>query len=230
METATNAQYHVYLVLTRADSPGIWEWPIWEKVASHLSLLFGASPEKPHISIHQTTGKNASAVKHGKLSWGSKSFEVWAHHSPTTKENSSPWAFHSLNVSVPSIAVSVKKQKYPDFYFSVMNESWPGSSAKQFNQTMILAGSCRMGTDIQRQTENTIRAIARVLGASFVGYQLRAWGKDVKSIGLNLPGAHTDSLQDLTVTGIFKVGKRQDRPIDANTFTENWISIGQNNA
>jgi len=129
-------------------------------------------------------------------------------------------------LSVPSLSVSTKRGKYPDYYLGVFNEAWPGGAVKNFNQVITLACSDRLSQELQAKTRSAIESIASLLGATLVGYQRRAWGKPAGQLG---SGAYTDSIQDLPLLGLFKVGKRQDRDVDLDTFKDRWVIIPNSN-
>ena len=89
-----------------------------------------------------------------------------------------------------------------------------------FNQKFVVAVSADLGDDILLFTRNAATETANSLSAVRTLYQRRPWGKAWGS-GL----AFTDAIQDLVIAGLFKPGRRHERPLDEATFSEKWTFL-----
>lgn len=104
----------------------------------------------------------------------------------------------------------------PDLFLSISSES-TGTEAPSFNPVVVLAVVSRLAEREPALVHDVVASANHVLAPKLVAFKRRPWGNEVGG-GF----AFHNSIQDLHVTGLFKPGRRHERPVDLNLFADEW--------
>jgi hypothetical protein len=111
-----------------------------------------------------------------------------------------------------------RENRSPDIFLSIVNET-SISETIAFNPVMILAVSVLLPSEIRTAAKDAAMELAALVNARLAVTMRRPWGRASGSIGFS------HSVQDLGVTGLFKVGNKHKRPVDVNTLAETWEQL-----
>jgi len=213
--------YDVYVILGAPDSPQIWDWQNWQKVANTLEPFVKLGRDKTAIRTTQFVKDSRKSVSFGPIGWNEKSHQKWTHNSPATIETSKDWSFLQMELWSPTWSICEREKCAPDVFFAFRNEMfWPRKTPLKFNQTIIVALSELLGNTTRDDARTRILQISSELNSPLVAYQNRTWGRV-----LNNSGMFDNSIQDLVTTGLFKVGDYQSRPVNLQTFAGEWTLL-----
>lgn len=207
--------YDVYVLLPSPAARGVWQWDVWQNLVPILEPLMRLASEKPAIRTTQFAGKKPVAF--GRLGWTTESMQKWTHESPATPHDRT---FISVEVWAPSWTVCEREGRAPDVFFSAFNEKAHRANEKLlFGQRVLLAVANDLGEPALVRARRAVIAMADMLESVLTIHRKRAWGKPFGSSGF------TDAIQDILLTGLFKVGKVHERPLDLSTFVEEWETV-----
>jgi hypothetical protein len=214
--------YDLYVILGAPDSPQLWEWENWQKLAARIDPLVALSRNKAAVRTTQFVVDQKRTVSFGQIGWNEKGHHKWTHNSPTTNKTSLGWSFLGMEMWSPTWSICEREKEAPDIYFAFLNENfWPKSNSLKFNQTIIFAIGQRLGTVALDNARKFVLQLSSDLNSPLFAYQKRTWGK-----AFGNSGGFSDCIQNLASIGLFKVGNYHNRPLDLNTFAEKWELLG----
>jgi hypothetical protein len=226
METASKAPFHariydLYVILGATNSPELWQWKNWQQIAAGLNPFMAASKGKAAIRTTQFSNANKKYVSFGRIGWNEKGHHKWTHGSPITAKESDSWYFMGMELWSPDWNSSVRERLAPDVFFTISNQvSRDRKTPIKFNQIIIFAVSIDAGEAVRANARKWVQELSIKLNSPLTAYQERTWGK-----AFGNSGGFSNSIQDMALTGLFKVGDYHNRPIDLETFAESWTSL-----
>jgi len=209
-------QYDLYVLLGNAEAMPLWRWPEWYQAACILSPIIKAGRGKPAVRCSQYSVDGKQRISFGRLGWDEKSHQKWTHSSPSNGPESSGWRFRSLEVWSPSWTACEREKTAPDVFLCITNEAVAGGFSRilAFNPVVILAVSVDLTEETRGAARRSALKLASLVQAKLAVTKRRPWGRAVGGIGF------TGAINDLGVTGLFKVGNRDQRPVDLATLNE----------
>ena len=215
------AEYDVYVLLGDPNAPPLWNWTVWLQFLPAIDPLIGAARGKPAVRSCQYLPYRAGLVKFGRLGWKIPDHQKWSHGSPVNKLASRSWGFLNIEAWAPAWTTCEREDLAPDMYLSIANESLGGGyrQALLFNPVAILAVECELAKQRPSEVSTAVSALRELSSAKLVGHRRRPWGRASGASGF------TDSIQDLAISGIFKLGHRHKQEIGFHLFVENWEPV-----
>jgi hypothetical protein len=213
------ADYDLYILLGDPASEPLWHWDRWHQLMPDLDKLLRAARGPALVRSIQYLPNRAGTVKFGKINWKESDQQKWTHHSPTNLERSANWNFLSAELWAPAWTQCERENFAPDVFLSISSEAHFGKAAS-FEPVVVVAV---LATLAQRQSAlvaRVIKKIAEVLNAKLVARQRRPWG--LTALG---GSGFKNAIQDLHVSGLFKSGRRQERPLGLDLFTDTWDQV-----
>lgn len=207
--------YDTYVLLGDAASRPLWHWSNWQQLVPKLDPLVQAARGKPALRSTQFISNQRSTVKFGRIGWDEKSHQKWTHGSPVSSPASTNWKFLSVELWAPSWTECERQGLAPHVFLSVSSEAVT-SSAQAFEPVVLLAVASEVAGREQILVTAAVDQLVQVIAAKLVAFQRRPWGRSVGRIGF------TNAIQDLHVSGLFKPGRRHDRPVDLDLFADAW--------
>ena len=196
-----------------------WAWSEWQAIAKLLQPVIDKCRAKPLLRSGQRLSDNKQWIRFGKLIWSDKHNAKWTHGSPETNETSKLWDFYFTELAAPSIQESWREGRPSDFFFTITNEAFLKSDKPvAFNPRFFFALASDIdGTD-HRDLESAVRELSSRYKAILTVSIDRPWGKP-------FAGGFAHAIQDMAVTGLFKVGDYHSRPVTPDTFNEEWKEL-----
>lgn len=207
--------YDVYLVLTGAAAAPLWRTDVWLPAAQALDAYTVSARGKAAVRSVQIDKATRKSAKFGRLMWNADSHRKWTHDAPDT----APWIFLGTEAWAPSWNQCEKDRQAPDCYVSVSQPTAVGLDRPlQFGGKLLVALAADAPEALRAALRAAIIGIAREQRSPLTVYQHRPWGKASF-------GGFTAAMNDLSVTGLFKDGDPQARPLDLATFVEDWSPV-----
>jgi len=226
METVSKAPfyariYDLYVILGATNSPELWQWKNWQLVVAGINPFISVTRGKAAIRTTQFCNTNKKYVSFGRIGWNDKGHQKWTHGSPITGKESDSWYFMGMELWSPDWNVSERENLAPDLFFKIRNEvSSHRKTPIKFNQIIIFAVCVDAGQAVRANARKWVQELSIKLDSPLTAYQERTWGKAFgNSFGFS------DSIQDMALTGLFKVGDYHNRPVDLETFAESWTLL-----
>lgn len=217
--------YEVYVILGSAEMPELWLWDRWKTVADLFAPFttvprgkaalrgdrYVPNPQKP--GAYKTQGL-------GRIGWDQRSHEKWAFGSKLMKGKSSDWKFARMEAWAPSWNVCERERTAPDFYFQMTNENMFHSANKilAFNPFILIAVSVSLDEDHRLGIRKSTGLLSSFMESKLLASRRRPWGYSFE------PG-FSGAIQDLRTSGLFKVGDPHQRPVNLDTFAEQWTEV-----
>jgi hypothetical protein len=215
-------KYVAYVVLGNSDAEPLWNWRRWSEFAAAFDPVVNQCRDKAVVRCHQYSRETRKPVKFGRLTWNAASHQKWAHESPHTEAESRAWIFQSIQVSAPSFPISARDGIPPDLFLTVRNEaSLFGGTQLAFNPLIFVAVAADMPAGVLGQCRIAVEKVELMIRSRLSATIVRPWGYPFGS-----DGAFTRAIQDLSTTGLFKIGPTHKRPVDLTTFEEQWKFFG----
>jgi hypothetical protein len=213
-----SADYDTFVFLGDPTCLPLWFWKVWHPFCPALDPLIQAARGKPAIRSTQLLPKKAGVVRFGRLGWKDSDHQKWAHDSPANKGVSASWVFLTLQIWAPAWTACERENRAPDVFLSIRNESFGRGHGQVslFNPLIILAIVSELAGRSPSEVNRVVRALQEFTSANLVGYQRRPWGRPFGSVGFS------NSIQDLTTTGLFKPGSHHKGKIGFHLFAEKW--------
>ena len=209
-------QYDLYTILGDPGAPNLWSWPQWDEVSKSLDPVIELCRDKALVRCSQYLEDRKTEVKFGRIGWNLKGHQKWVHGAPVSTEDKSKWKFFFTEISAPSLPQAWRDRIPPDFFMVLFNEAYLSpKTALLFNPRVLIAVAADMPTAVLDQIRSSSFQIAELIKSQLHLYQRRPWGTASGS-------GFTNAIQDISFTGLFKVGNPHTRPLDLNTFTEPW--------
>jgi len=210
-------EYDCYVLLGSFGMP--WMYSEWVPFTELLSPIAKACRGKGLLRVSQMDLATHKWVKHGRTEWKPEHHAKWTHGSPVTSGKDSTWAFHCVQASFPSLPQCEKDASPPDLYFDILNEAFAMRDlSPAFNSRFFFA----LASDLQVPIHDRFRRIVITLGGQ---YQSILKGTIHRPWGTPFGSGFTNAIQDLSFTGLFKVGNYHARPVTLETFAESWKEI-----
>lgn len=210
-------EYDAYVILSGPRTIPPWSWEKWSAISTFLEPFTITARGKISLRTTQISKDSRKKIPFGKLGWDDESHSRWTHGSPITLETSRGWLFLSAEAWAPSWTLCEKNGEAPDFFISLRNAPMGDeSNASQFGAVLILALS---GSEVENRRSDfrmAVSSVAKSVASPLIVWKRRTWGRPFGAAGF------TDALNDLAVTGLFKVGNPHQRLLDAATFAEEW--------
>jgi hypothetical protein len=93
-------------------------------------------------------------------------------------------------------------------------------AAPAFEPVIVLAVVSELSCRETLLVARVIKRLRELVNPKLVAYLRRPWGRST------LSGAgFSDSIQELHVIGLFKPGRRQERPVDLDLFADTWEPV-----
>jgi hypothetical protein len=220
--------YEVYIILGSPEMPPLWRWDRWQTVADLLAPFAEVPRGKAALRGHRYVPNPkkpgfSKAEGLGRIGWDRRSHEKWTFNSPLTNGLSSTWQFGNMEAWAPSWNVCGRENLAPDFYFSMNNQTMLGIANKElaFNPVIVLAVSASLDGDYRFGIREAALSLSSFVDSKLFVSRKRPWGY---SWGLELK-AFTGAIQDLGTGGLFKLGDPHGRPLNADTFAEEWSQV-----
>ena len=210
-------EYQCYVVLGSTGRP--WAYAEWVPFAELLSPVTNICRAKGLLRVSQMDSGTKKWLKYGKTEWRPEHHTKWTHGSPTTTGKDSTWAFYFVEGSFPSLPQCERDDSPPDLYFVILNEAFlrPGRPAA-FNPRFFFALASDLPESAHRQMREIIDTVARQYSCVLKGTVHRKWGTPFGS-------GFTNAIQDISFTGLFKLGDYHARPISFDSFVESWEDL-----
>lgn len=215
------ADYDAYVVLGDPSCPPLWTWKVWQSFVPAMDPLIHAARGKAAVRSTQLLANQGGEVKFGRLGWTEPDHRKWTHGSPANKGTSKAWSFLSAEVWAPAWTTCEREDLAPDVFLSMANESLGGGYRQDllFNPVVIFAVVSELARQNPSPVATVVSALRRLTSAKLVGYRRRPWGMPVGSDGF------TNAIQDLAVSGLFKVGSRHKGECGFHLFADKWKSV-----
>jgi hypothetical protein len=220
--------YEVYVILGSAEMPELWLWDRWKTVAELFAPFTTVPRGKAALrgDRYVPNPKRPGAYKPqglGRIGWDRRSHEKWTFGSTLTKNVCSDWKFARVEAWAPSWNVCERERTAPDFYFQMTNENMLGlpNSKLAFNPVIIIAASVSLDHDYRLGARRAAGSLSSFVESKLFVCRQRPWGY---SVGPGFTG-FSGAIQDLKTSGLFKVGDPHQRPVNLDTFAEQWAEV-----
>ncbi len=211
--------YKCFVILGNPETPAVWHWDRWQVFASIFDPIIGLARDKALVRSGQFYKGSRKEVKFGRLGWSARHHERWVHESPTTREKSKEWDFFFLEAIAPSLPQCTREGTPPDVFLALSNEGHITTSIPLlFNPTVFLAIAEDVAISAEGEIHRAIEQTAKLLEAKLVAAIARPWGFSAGS-------GYSHAIQDIAYTGLFKAGQAHSRPLDLDTFREQWRNV-----
>lgn len=208
-------EYDLYVLMGDPNSSPLWLWPQWVQAAALLSPIIAAGRGKPAVRSLQFSSEGGRTIPFGRLGWDERSHQKWAHLSPFNGPPSAGWRFVHMEAWSPSWTTCKREIAPPDVYVAVSNEG-PAGGFQQvlaFNPVVVLAAGVEMAAEIRASARTCALSLASLVQAKLAVTKRRSWGR---AAGSGFSGA----ISDLASVGLFRLGRRHERPVDLATLAE----------
>jgi hypothetical protein len=213
------ADYDVYVFMGDPATQPLWHWDKWLLLMPDLDALLHVARGPASTRSTQFLPNRGGTVKFGKIGWKEPDQQKWTHGSPRTLESSPSWRFLDTELWAPAWTQCERDISAPDIFMAIASQSAFGA-APAFEPVIVLAVvselSCRENLLVAR----VIKRLRELVNPKLVAHLRRPWGRSTLSgVGFS------DSIQELHVTGLFKPGRRQERPVDLDLFADTWEPV-----
>ena len=213
-------EYDVYAVLTGPRTTPAWSWEKWSDIAKSLEPFATSTRGKTSLRTMQVSKDTQKKLPFGKLGWDNKSHSRWAHGSSANLTESKRWVFYSAEAWAPSWTQCEKEDDAPDFFMSLNNAHIRGETEKsQFGAKLIVALSALESETRRSDFRLAVLSISKTVASPITVWKRRHWARPFGTLG------YTDALNDLGVIALFRVGPCHERPLNLETFQEEWTQI-----
>jgi hypothetical protein len=153
----------------------------------------------------------------GKMErWKEPDQQKWTHGSPRTLESSPSWGFLNAELWAPAWTQCERERSAPDVFVSIASQGASGA-APSFEPVIVLAVVSQLSQRENLLVAPAIERLRELVNPKLVAHLRRPSGRSaLGGIGFS------NSVQDLHITGLFKPGRRQERPVDLDLFEEAW--------
>ncbi len=211
----SDRQYEVFAVLGDPSAEPAWSEQRWELIADIFDPLVQKARGRAAVRSTQLSigpgSPNQRAISFGRIGWNASGHRKWVHPLATGAVE-----FVSTEVWAPSWTTCEREGRAPDVYLAVRNEqSVPGEHVR-FNPVFIFALALDQDSQIFSGARPSAEALATMLGSLLRVRCVRPWGYRHGNVGFS------NAIGDLYVTGLFKPGPRNQRPLSPEMLTGNW--------
>ena len=210
-------EYECYIILGSCGTP--WLYSEWMPFTELLSPITKACRDKGLLRVSQMDSATKKWLKYGRTEWRPEHHTKWTHGSPATSGKDSTWGFYFVEASFPSLPQCEKDGRPPDLYFVVLNEAFSmRERSPAFNPRFFFA----LASDLQASIHDGLRQAVLTLASQ---YQSILKGTIHRPWGTPFGSGFTNAIQDISFTGLFKVGNYHARPVTFETLVESWKEI-----
>jgi hypothetical protein len=211
----SDRQYEVFAVLGDPNAEPAWSERRWQLIADIFDPLVQKARGRAAVRSTQLSigpgSPNQRAISFGRIGWNASGHKKWVHPLATGAVE-----FVSTEVWAPSWTTCEREGRAPDVYLAVRNEqSVPGEQVR-FNPVFIFALALDQDSQIVSSARPSAEALATMLGSLLCVRCVRPWGYRHGNVGFS------SAIGDLYVTGLFKPGPRNQRPLSPEMLTGNW--------
>lgn len=208
--------YDVYVLLGDPTKEPLWHWASWRQAVDILDPIIEAARGKPSMRSTQYPAQDKGTISFGRMGWNAKGHHKWTHGSPTTGDESYAWKFLSTEVWGPSWNECEKEMVAPDVYFGFVNEALTGAAPPlAFNPVVVFATSAELPAQVLMDARAVVSKLTQLMNSVLAVHQRRPWG-------YSAAGGFTGAIQDLSATGLFKMGPRHTCPPSLQMFNAEW--------
>jgi len=212
--------FDVYVVFSGPHTPPPWSWEKWAEIAKSLEQFATSSRGKISLRTTQVSKDTQKKFPFGKLGWDAASYSRWTHCSPSNATGSQRRVFYSAEAWAPSWTQCEKENDAPDFFLSLNNPHIQGENeTSQFGAILIAALSALEPESQLANFRMAVMSIGKSVASPLTVWKRRDWGRPFGKLGF------TDALNDLGSIGLFKPGNYHQRPLNAETFAEEWTPL-----
>jgi hypothetical protein len=213
--------YDCYLILGTTGTP--WAYPEWQQIADQLNSITTASRGKGFLRVSQMHGSTQKWLKFGRTEWKQEHHAKWTHGSPLTNGKDTDWCFYFVEGAFPSLPQCQRDNCPPDLYFVVLNESFLSQkNSTAFNPRFFFALASDLPGTVRAEMERVVLTLGERYHSILTASIHRKWGIPCGS-------GFSAAIQDLSFTGLFKVGDYHARPVTLQTLAEEWKDIPKPN-
>jgi hypothetical protein len=213
------ADYDVYVFLGDPASQPLWHWDKWLRLMPDLDALLHVARGPAATRSTQFLPNRSGTVKFGRIGWKEQDQQKWTHGSPRTLETSPRWNFLTTELWAPAWTQCERDRSAPDIFISIASQS-AFNTATSFEPVIVVAIISELSRRENLLVTRVIERLRELVNPKLVAHQHRPWGRSA------MGGAgFSDSIQDLHVTGLFKPGRRQERPVDLDLFEDKWEPV-----
>jgi hypothetical protein len=213
-------EFDTYVVLGSPHKPNLWAWTTWPAIAETLTPLVGVARAQAAVRTTQFEPDGRNTVRFGRIGWNNAGHQKWVHGSPMNGESSRDWRFLDAEMWAPAWTTCERDRLAPELFFAVRNERFHGERELKFNPVVLLAIAADLGPEIEQRAAGAVRSLTAHLDAVLTVRQRRPWGKRIGD------RYYTNAINDLLVSGLFRVGRVHGRAADETTFEDsNWTRV-----
>ena len=208
-------KYEVFVVLGDPGDEPVWTEDRWSLIAPILDPLIQSARGPAGVrSIQLRAGPgspNQRAMSFGRIGWDGQGRSKWVHAASSDPPELRPF-FISTEVWAPSPKTCEREGQSPEVYVAVRNEKSMPGQVVTFNPIFLIAAVLGLGAPVRQVAE----AVAVQLHSLLRVQCVRAWGVQFGSAGF------TNAINDLCITGLFKLGPRSQNPPSAEMLEGTW--------
>lgn len=210
------AEYDVYALLASPEAVPIWYWEKWRLLIPSLDELLRVARGPASIRSTQLLDNRRKTMKFGRINWRDRDQQKWTHGSPMTLNSCSTWTFQDTELWAPSWNQCERENLAPDVFLAIAgNAVYRRSTA--FGSVIVFSVVRELSSRENRLVTLVIDQLRQLTEPKLVAHRQRPWGRSTRD-GLGF----FDSLQELHVLGLFKVGPLQNLPVDLGLFQGEW--------
>jgi hypothetical protein len=212
------ADYDVYVSIGDPATQPLWRWDKWQLLMPPLDDLLHVARGPASTRSTQFLPNRGGTVKFGRIGWKESDQQKWTHGSQRTLESSLSWRFLDTELWAPAWTQCERDRSAPDIFLAIASQSAFGA-APAFEPVIVLAVFSELSCRENVLVAHVIKRLRELVNPKFAHLR-RPWGRSTLSgVGFS------DSIQELHVTGLFKPGPRQERPVDLDLFAEAWEPV-----
>jgi len=126
-----------------------------------------------------------------------------------------------MEMWAPSWTQCQREGLSPDVFLSIKNEAAHAGTQTplSFNPVILLAVFCDLAASEGPLLTSALAGLAKATRHRMSGHRRRPWAFPFGTIG------YSNAIQHLAVVGMFKPGRRHDKPLDADLLQDQWDSV-----
>ena len=217
-------KYECHLIFGDPMQEALWNWSRWVKFHDILAPALISTRGRTSVRCSQSVrlGEKEKNKTFGRLGWDMKSCQKWCHESPASQSNSNNWTFIGVEAWAPDWNLSLKDEMPPDVFLSIVNEAEGRAFGREplYNPIVFLAFRLELPSESKAQLQESTRSIATYLEAVLHATTVKPWGVEFGD-GLGF----SDSIQDMPLSGIFKVPYHHLGPVNPSMLQGEWEGL-----
>jgi hypothetical protein len=210
------AEYDVYALLSDAATQPLWYWDQWRLLMPALDALLHAARGPASIRITQLLPDRRKTVKFGRIGWKELDQQKWTHYSPRTMESCSTWTFQDAELWAPAWTQCERDKSAPDIFMAISGNIVYKRSTS-FGPVIVFAVRSELYSRQNSLVASVVKQLRELVKPKLVAHIRRTWGRSMRD-GLGF----FDSLQELHILGLFRIGPLENLPVDLGLFEDKW--------